>query len=970
MKKLLLTLVISSFLLPQLFAQNVGIGTTTPQSKLEVKGGALGISSSTKRYELSYDSTAGYFFIDEFGTARHLVIKNGGNIGMGTLNPAAKLDIVSTGNNPLIVRGANSQLRLVETDNGNKQWKVEVQAGSLTITEDGVSVPFKIEDGAGNNAIVVKDGGNVGIGTATPQSKFHVAGTSQADSLKVSSLAGTGYRVVMADPNGVLNVPNFNNYNNNTVVNISDNNCANPSISTINVNGFAGTISSSAIKIKIDITHTFTTDLVIVLVNPLNDTLFLTKRIGNDNFTQTIFDDNAGLIVSSGVNPFTGSYRPIGYVGNSFYGCNLTTTIPTFAAMGGGTINPNGTWKLIVYDLAGSDVGKINSFTIMFPTFTNALSKPENALAIWQSNSIDASVIKETANGLEFGAWDSTKHNSAGIIAYERFSDALDILGSGTTITNRKITFWNEGGANFTGKINVAAGGADINGQTIVDSILIQAKGTYATHNAIKVIKGAVNTTVDQSNIVNVASEFTSSFAPKVQSFTAGQTADLDFVRLYFDSSTRTRTIIIRIYQGFGTSGILIAERPWSINNSRKSFISSPKLSAPLVAGQLYTIWLSSGAYWVLNQSNTYGAGMSSVNPNYDFRFITYLESSPQQDAFVVTNEGDVSVLGKVKTNEFQMPINAGYNKVLASDNQGNGFWTPISSWGNGWTVNGNAIYSNNSGNVGIGNPFPIGKLDVADNGNEPLYVRGQNSQIRIVENDNGNKQWKVEAQAGNFNVTEDGISVPFTIEDGSGANALYVKNGGNVGIGTNNPSAKLHIAGNAKINSTNTLELGADILGKEANAGKIGYQAFTPDALDIIGAGTTGANRKIKFWNEGGAIFTGAIVSTGLDINGTTQTNALQISSTGSIISKMLNGQTTLGVGAAGVNNFTITFPSIFTSIPKVTATLETTNVNDVFTMSVKQISATSFVVQVYRIDVIGGAWGQSLKINWSAWE
>ena len=47
---------------------------------------------------------------------------------------------------------------------------------------------------------------------------------------------------------------------------------------------------------------------------------------------------------------------------------------------------------------------------------------------------------------------------------------------------------------------------------------------------------------------------------------------------------------------------------------------------------------------------------------------------------------------------------------------------------------------------------------------------------------------------------------------------------------------------------------------GKEINAGKIGYQVFTPDALDIVGAGTAGNTRKIRFWNEGGASFAGPI--------------------------------------------------------------------------------------------------------------
>ncbi len=63
-----------------------------------------------------------------------------------------------------------------------------------------------------------------------------------------------------------------------------------------------------------------------------------------------------------------------------------------------------------------------------------------------------------------------------------------------------------------------------------------------------------------------------------------------------------------------------------------------------------------------------------------------------------------------------------------------------------------------------------------------------------------------------------------------------------------------------AAIFGSRVLQFGAGIPGKEVSAGKIGYQTFTPDALDIVGAGTLGSSRKIKFWSEGGATFAGSI--------------------------------------------------------------------------------------------------------------
>jgi hypothetical protein len=66
-------------------------------------------------------------------------------------------------------------------------------------------------------------------------------------------------------------------------------------------------------------------------------------------------------------------------------------------------------------------------------------------------------------------------------------------------------------------------------------------------------------------------------------------------------------------------------------------------------------------------------------------------------------------------------------------------------------------------------------------------------------------------------------------------------------------------------IEGTHALEMGALVPGKEINAGKIGYETFTPDALDIVGAGTTNTNRKIKCWAENGLTTFG-----GVQVNGT----------------------------------------------------------------------------------------------------
>jgi len=86
----------------------VGIGTSTPSYKLQVNNGGLGLYNSTddKFWSIEYNSGANIFAIRENGTSR-LAILNGGNVGIGTSAPTFKLDVAGSGNfdGPLYVNG-------------------------------------------------------------------------------------------------------------------------------------------------------------------------------------------------------------------------------------------------------------------------------------------------------------------------------------------------------------------------------------------------------------------------------------------------------------------------------------------------------------------------------------------------------------------------------------------------------------------------------------------------------------------------------------------------------------------------------------------------------------------------------------------------------------------------------------------------------------------------------------------------
>jgi len=123
------------------------------------------------------------------------------------------------------------------------------------------------------------------------------------------------------------------------------------------------------------------------------------------------------------------------------------------------------------------------------------------------------------------------------------------------------------------------------------------------------------------------------------------------------------------------------------------------------------------------------------------------------------------------------------------------------------WGTNGNHIYNLNSGNVGIGINTPGYLLHVSKNMVSPS-IRIQNAggvggaAFEMIDNFSG-ADWKFKAtNAGGFKIRDhaNGLDV-FFIEQNSAANSIYIKSGGNIGIGTTTPanSAAMEISSTTK---------------------------------------------------------------------------------------------------------------------------------------------------------------------------
>jgi hypothetical protein len=155
---------------------NVGIGTGSPGAKLDIQGGGLrltNVGTTTKRWELNYDSAGGYFYVDEFGVARQLVLKNGGNVGIGTTTPSERLTLNG--------RLAFAQAVGDQVDSGKLDYRV-FDGNSLSIVGAGTTAgnrnvrlfdSLSVGYSTPSNAVAAFNG-NVGVGTPSPLAALHV----------------------------------------------------------------------------------------------------------------------------------------------------------------------------------------------------------------------------------------------------------------------------------------------------------------------------------------------------------------------------------------------------------------------------------------------------------------------------------------------------------------------------------------------------------------------------------------------------------------------------------------------------------------------------------------------------------------------------------------------------------------------------------------------------------------------------
>ncbi|MDH3324858.1 MAG: hypothetical protein OEL89_04425, partial [Candidatus Peregrinibacteria bacterium] len=170
----------------------VGIGTASPVAELDVVGKIRMTSGSLSFYHEIYrdDVTGRMFFENNQGLGYAF---NGGDVGIGTQTPETKLDVNGSASirGGLLTGGTAIELNYYGTGDRNSYIDfhsddINTDYSARIIRVPGENADFIFQQrGAGDykfytntsqEKVRLTSGGNLGIGTATPNEKLHVAG--------------------------------------------------------------------------------------------------------------------------------------------------------------------------------------------------------------------------------------------------------------------------------------------------------------------------------------------------------------------------------------------------------------------------------------------------------------------------------------------------------------------------------------------------------------------------------------------------------------------------------------------------------------------------------------------------------------------------------------------------------------------------------------------------------------------------
>jgi subtilisin-like proprotein convertase family protein len=448
--------------------------------------------------------------------------------------------------------------------------------------------------------------------------------------------------------------------------------------SPITVSGVTDPVASVVVTLN-GFTHTYPSDLVIVLVSPSGQATALSGRCGGStgvsNLTLGFSPDAGGPL--SGATPVSGTYLPTACSGATLPapGPQAPYSVDLIAAIGPGGANINGQWRLFVADLFPQDTGGISGgWSISF--VTSAPASPSSSTAFtYQGQLKEGAAAVNGPAAVRFKLFDAPA-GGAGVGAPFAVNASVDnglftaLVDFGATPIDAANARWMEISVNGTTlsprqRLTPSPTAVEARSALVADAailadntrgISVDAQNRVgingaAIPEATFCVRSAESIGPDQQNLAqfvggqNAGGLFWQSFVPAVN----GRLTAIEST--VGNAGNPPINVTLTIYAGQGTGGAVLSQAQFTLGSFENAFDDGLKTYALtteplLVAGQTYTFAYSSaqGNLFVRYSGQTYAQGISSI-ANQDANFVTQMNTVGFGNAaFVVANSGRVGI--------------------------------------------------------------------------------------------------------------------------------------------------------------------------------------------------------------------------------------------------------------------------------------------------------------------------------------